>query len=365
MIRTLRFPLSLLIAALLLVAWGWANGPAVRSAESPQTPLQMSMPADKNANLGDGPTVRPMTPIYTTNKTTLQLDGIQPDTAVRLYASPTGIGDGPCLGDHCLDLLPPVSLLGEVTADANGTAEIDVVFAPGDSAQLYVQAAQLAPVTLGPVTPIKVWERKRVLMIGDSITEGQQSNPKAYQYTDVAGLMLGDAYEVIEAGCGGATTYDWATLGEVTLCGGRFWNPDVYTRLALPHLPADLATVMLGTNDATGFFEPAPITPEQYQANLTAIVNNLLQDGAAQVLLLSPPPMCDTANPEVVARLEAYRLIIGQMCAAMPDVTCGPDVYTLLDADDFQGCDVHPNGIGHLDLGIAVAHQVEGMLQTR
>ena len=210
------------------------------------------------------------------------------------------------------------------------------------------------------VTPVKIWRRTSILMIGDSITEGVQSNPSAESYTTVAAKVLGTRFTAIQVGCAGATTWDWSSLGGVTLCGGQFWDPNVYEARARPNLPADVVTVLLGTNDATGFFEPAPISPDEYRDNLANLVTNLLNDGAGQVMLMPPPPMCESTNADVVMRLEAYRTIVGTMCSTRKDVVCGPDVYTLLDEDDFQGCDVHPNGLGHLTLGIAVATMILG-----
>lgn len=210
------------------------------------------------------------------------------------------------------------------------------------------------------VTPVKTWRRTSILMIGDSITEGVQSNPSAEPYTTVAAKVLGKKFTVTSVGCGGATTWDWSSLGGVTLCSGQFWDQNVYEARARPNLPADVVTVMLGTNDATGFFEPAPISPDEYRDNLANLVTNLLNDGAGQVMLMPPPPMCESTNADVIMRLEAYRTIVGAMCSSRKGVVCGPDVYTLLTEDDFQGCDVHPNGLGHLTLGIAVARMILG-----
>ncbi|MBU3951732.1 MAG: SGNH/GDSL hydrolase family protein [Proteobacteria bacterium] len=210
------------------------------------------------------------------------------------------------------------------------------------------------------VTPVKIWGRTSILMIGDSITEGVQSNPSAEPYTAVAAKILGKGFTVTQVGCGGATTWDWSSFGGVTLCGGQFWDLNVYEARARPNLPADVVTVMLGTNDATGFFEPAPISPNEYRDNLANLVTNLLNDGAGQVMLMTPPPMCESTNPDVVMRLEAYRTIVEAMCSTRKGVVCGPDVYTLLTEDDFQGCDPHPNGLGHLTLGIAVAMMILG-----
>lgn len=210
------------------------------------------------------------------------------------------------------------------------------------------------------VIPVKEGHQISVLMIGDSITEGVQSSPSAEPYTAVAAKVLGQRFTVTQIGCGGATTWDWSLLGGVTLCGGRLWKPNVYESLARPNLPADVVTVMLGTNDATGFYEPAPISPDAYRTNLANLVTHLLNDGAGKVMLMPPPHMCESANEDVIRRLEAYRTIVRTMCNTRAGVVCGPDVYTLLNEDDFQGCDIHPNGLGHRTLGIAIAEMILG-----
>jgi len=208
--------------------------------------------------------------------------------------------------------------------------------------------------------PVKEWHQISILMIGDSITEGVQSSPSAEPYTAVAAKVLGKRFTVTQIGCGGATTWDWSLFGGVTFCGGRFWELNVYEARARPNLPVDVVTVMLGTNDATGFYEPAPITPDEYRDNLANLVTNLLNDGAGKVMLMPPPPMCESATADVVMPLKAYRTIVREMCTTRDGLVCGPDVYTLLKEEHFQGWDVHPNGLGHLTLGIAIAKMILG-----
>lgn len=297
-------------------------------------------------------------PVYSGMTTVLEVSGALPGSTVRVFASRSGIGSGPCEGDFCLDILGPVIPLGEFQTDTDGSASFPFNVPATESGLMYLQAVELDPGLVGNVTPVKIWARKKVLMIGDSITQGQQSLPAGQQYTTVAAAILGPQYEVVEIGCGGASSGDWLPFGDVTLCGGEFWSPNIYLNRALPNLPAEMVTIMLGTNDATGFFEPAPITPEQYRENMSDLVTSLINDGAEQVLLMSPPPMCAAADPLTVGRLTAYRLIIKDLCETLPGVICGPDVYTLLNPEDFAGCDVHPNGVGHQKLGIAVAKAI-------
>ena len=71
--------------------------------------------------------------------------------------------------------------------------------------------------------------------------------------------------------------------------------------------------------------------------------------------------MCADADPAAVARLDAYRTIVQGLCDDRPDVVCGPDVATLLEPIDFEGCDVHPNALGHQRIALAVAEAVRAL----
>jgi len=93
----------------------------------------------------------------------------------------------------------------------------------------------------------------RVLLIGDSITEGTVSGTPGSPYAAVVATDLGPEFDVLNLGCGGASSFDWRPDTGVTICGGLFI--DLWAQRVLPNVPAEIATVMLGTNDATGFFE--------------------------------------------------------------------------------------------------------------
>jgi lysophospholipase L1-like esterase len=200
----------------------------------------------------------------------------------------------------------------------------------------------------------------RVLLIGDSITEGSVSGTPGFPYAAVVDLQLGPDFEVTNLGCGGATSFDWRPDTGVTICGGLWIN--LWAERVLPNVPAEIATVMLGTNDATGFFEPAPLTGDAYAANIEAIVDGLHAAGVDQVMLMTPPARCTSAPQAVRDRLADYRLRIFTMCLTKPGVVCGPDVYKLLDpVADFASCNVHPNAQGHAKLGNALADAVEDL----
>jgi lysophospholipase L1-like esterase len=120
----------------------------------------------------------------------------------------------------------------------------------------------------------------------------------------------------------------------------------------VPELPSEAATVLLGSNDAVGFFEPEnqPVSVGDYAAALYAIVIDLLSDGVEYVVLMTAPRNYASQNPDVDLRLAAYREEVLQICSSDPmdGVLCGPDLYELLQPEHFASADVHPNAAGHL-----------------
>jgi len=192
----------------------------------------------------------------------------------------------------------------------------------------------------------------RLLLVGDSITAGVvagEGDPYAVQ---LAG-QLGPAWDVANAGCGGASSLDWVPDAGAAFCGSQgIPTPNLYTARAAPELPADVATILLGTNDALGFFEPEPVDPADYGDALAELAFGLLADGASHVLLLTPPPQFD---PFADFRLAGYRDAVLALCGgADPGIVCGPDLFTLLDASDFDAGNVHPRLSGHTKIADAL-----------
>jgi len=189
----------------------------------------------------------------------------------------------------------------------------------------------------------------RVLLVGDSITKGTLSGPDGPSYAEALVDLLGADYEVINAGLGGASSIHWDPDRPCAfLCPGTP-EPGVsfFDLLAVPELPAEIVTIMLGTNDALGFFRPAPSTVAVYEEAVTALVGGLLAEGAGNILLMTPPPLPGNRQAQNELLLE-YRDVAFALCETLGGVLCGPDVYTLLDPDsDFAGIDVHPNVAGH------------------
>ncbi len=172
-----------------------------------------------------------------------------------------------------------------------------------------------------------------IVLLGNSITRGAVSAPIGPSYDELLALE----YNVTNLGRGGATTRDWDPAG-------TFLYPDVPL-----HLPA-VVTILLGTNDATGFFEPSPVEPDEYAERMAELVAALLADGAERVILLTAPQnFAAFLNFEAHRRLRGYRLAVGSLCEPPGDnIDCGPDLHALMGPEDFaEGTDVHPNAQGH------------------
>jgi lysophospholipase L1-like esterase len=190
----------------------------------------------------------------------------------------------------------------------------------------------------------------RVLLIGDSITYGTGfvSDDAGPPYAELLASLLDADHEVVNAGCGGASSLDWSLSLPGSVCGGVGVLPDgLFVERALPHLPAEMVSIMLGTNDAIGFFEPRPVPVPIYRLALDEIVSNLLAAGADTVILMTPP---DHIWPDPAARnrLIGYREQVLDICSETSSVICGPDVFALLDPVlHFEGGDLHPNARGH------------------
>ena len=207
-----------------------------------------------------------------------------------------------------------------------------------------------------------------VLAIGDSITHGEMSGAVAAgdrPYLRVADDLLADGeFRIVELGCSGSSSLDWIPGAPGGLCPGLPLAGPLYDSRVRPNLPAEIATLMLGTNDAQGFLESRPVRPKEYQTALGEVVDQLFADGVGQVVLMTPPPQ-PCANFAVRLRLRAYRNAVSQLCTTRPSVVCGPNVHDLLGPSDFDGCDVHPNAAGHRKIGQALAATLAGPARLR
>ena len=218
--------------------------------------------------------------------------------------------------------------------------------APRRAAILLALALSAVVLLRGPCAP----RPTRVVLVGDSITVGIVSEPKGPSYAELLAQQLGHGFQIVNVACGGSSTLDWQPDARPALCPGvPGWIP-LYATRARPALPADIATILLGTNDMRGALEQAPIEPAAYQAALRALATALHADGAREVLLISPP-----FSLGGVVRLAGYRPRIRELCQELRFVTCGPDLVEVLHGDDFAPGDVHPNASGHAKIADALA----------
>src|SRR5262245_2974066 len=87
----------------------------------------------------------------------------------------------------------------------------------------------------------------RVVLLGDSITEGYVSAPVGPAFATLLADSLGTGFEVVNLGCAGASSLDWSPGAASSPCGALPPElPNVYAARAAPSLPADLVVVLLG-----------------------------------------------------------------------------------------------------------------------
>ena len=210
---------------------------------------------------------------------------------------------------------------------------------------LLLHAALATPAGAAPI---------RIVLLGDSITEGYVSAPFGPAFATLLADSLGAGFEVVNIGCAGASSLDWSPSVGDTLCGAPATElPNGYGARVPTELPADLVVVVLGTNDAIGLLEPEPTTAQAYRDAIDELVGGLLGDGAVRVMLAAPPPNFDSAPALLL--LAQYAVEIQALCGAPGDaVLCGPDLLNLLEAGDFAPGDVHPNAGGHAKIAAAL-----------
>lgn len=196
-----------------------------------------------------------------------------------------------------------------------------------------------------------------ILLIGDSFTEGTLSLSNG---TDITGcfqdacyvarltVALGNKFKIINAGKGGATTADFLPgITGIPFIGTDFFTDSrpLFDATVAPRLPSHVVVIFLGANDATGFFEPAPLTPEQYNTNLNTIVNAVI-GSSFRVILLNPSQLF--SQPQAVQdRITAYALEVQTICASNSKIVCGENMLNVLGPTDFGGASIHPTAQGH------------------
>lgn len=187
----------------------------------------------------------------------------------------------------------------------------------------------------------------RLVLVGDSLTFGIVSEPTGPPFAElIDGFLAPVGYDIVNVAVSGSSSHYW---NPATPCPGLCQDgvDNLFDDRATPELPADLAMLMLGWNDAVGFFLPERTSVDAYETNMRAILDALFDEGVGRVVLMIPP-IPDTSNSIAVNLMTSYRASLYTICRSTIGVLCGPDLQLLLDPVlHFEAGDVHPNGEGH------------------
>ncbi len=146
---------------------------------------------------------------------------------------------------------------------------------------------------------------KTVLCYGDSLTWGANGETgerfaDADRWPNVLAAGLGGGVSVVADGLRGRTTAYDEWLAECDRNGARLFPTALYT-----HAPIDLVIIMLGSNDMKPHIAGTALAAMQGMRRLISIARNhnagLADERRPDVLIVSPPPLCETADPEFSA----------------------------------------------------------------
>lgn len=172
---------------------------------------------------------------------------------------------------------------------------------------------------------------KTVLCYGDSLTWGTDAaigGRHAYEdrWPSVLQRALGDRALVIAEGLRGRTTAYDDHLADCDRNGVRVLPTVLFT-----HAPIDLVIFMLGSNDMKPAMAGTALAAFQGMRRLIELVRiNAMRDGAAEppaVLLIAPPPLCETADHEFSAMfaggVEQSRMLASFYADLADEAGCG------------------------------------------
>lgn len=146
---------------------------------------------------------------------------------------------------------------------------------------------------------------KTILCYGDSITWGSDAETggrHAFEdrWPNVLQAVLGPDIQVIAEGLRGRTTAFDEHLADCDRNGARILPTVLYT-----HAPIDLVIILLGSNDMKPAIAGTALAAMQGMRRLVELVKfNAMRDGQSEppaVLIVAPPPLCETANTEYSA----------------------------------------------------------------
>jgi lysophospholipase L1-like esterase len=146
---------------------------------------------------------------------------------------------------------------------------------------------------------------KTILCYGDSITWGSDAETGgrhdfADRWPNVLQAALGPDIQIIAEGLRGRTTAFDEHLADCDRNGARILPTVLYT-----HAPIDLVIILLGSNDMKPAIAGTALAAMQGMRRLVELTKfNAMRDGQSEppaVLIVAPPPLCETANTEYSA----------------------------------------------------------------
>ncbi|MBB4102505.1 SGNH/GDSL hydrolase family protein [Allorhizobium borbori] len=146
---------------------------------------------------------------------------------------------------------------------------------------------------------------KTVLCYGDSLTWGFDAEGRArHAYEDrwpsVLQQALGAGVNVVAEGLNGRTTAYDDHLSATDRNGARLLPSVLHS-----HAPLDLVVVMLGTNDLKRGLGGSAMHAVRGMERLVQIIRHhpwpFGEEEVPEILLVSPPKICETANPVFAA----------------------------------------------------------------
>jgi lysophospholipase L1-like esterase len=148
---------------------------------------------------------------------------------------------------------------------------------------------------------------KTVLCYGDSLTwgysaEGPGRHALQDRWPSVLQANLGSSVHVIAEGLNGRTTAFDDHLSGSDRNGAR-----VLPTLLSTHSPIDLLIILLGTNDIKPFIAGRAIASKQGVQRLIGIARGHaypLGESPPDILLVAPPLLCETAEPDLAAMFD-------------------------------------------------------------
>lgn len=209
---------------------------------------------------------------------------------------------------------------------------------------------------------------KTVLAFGDSLTWGYNPatalrHERENRWPVALAEALGGRADVVAEGLNGRTTAFDDHLADCDRNGAR-----VLPTLLDSHKPLDLVIIMLGTNDLKPAVHGQAIAAKQGIERLVGLVRHHAwssQGKAPGVLIVAPPPFCETAHTDfgaVFGRSIEESHMLGSMYADLADeLECGFfDAATVAKTSPLDG--IHLGAEETKALGKALAPVVSLML---